>query len=226
MQRELHDHYFKQAKRDGYLSRAAYKLIEIDDKRGMLKRGMTVLDAGAAPGSWLQVISDRVGPKGTVIGVDLKAIQHQFRHDNVRTFEMDMRAMDVDVILEAIRPAQRFDAIMSDMAPNTTGDRIVDHHGSIRLCEALLDLAPTWLKVGGPLVMKVFEGEAYPTLMSRVQASFDRVRGAKPKASRSISNEMYIVATGYRGDAGESGDEQDDMPFELPKRKPSTGWGS
>jgi 23S rRNA (uridine2552-2'-O)-methyltransferase len=227
MTRELHDHFFKQAKRDGYLSRAAYKLIEIDDKRSILRKGMYVLDCGAAPGSWCQVAGDRVAPNGQVIGVDLQPINFQFRCENVRTAQMDLHDMTTEVMRELLAPRTKFDAVLSDMAPSTTGDRTIDHHGSVRLCHLVLDRLDDWLKSGGPVVMKVFEGEAYAALLDRVRAGFDAARGFKPKASRDVSTEMYIVATGFRGSIPPAEAAEDVPPeFELPKRRPSTGWGA
>jgi len=140
-QRELHDFFFKEAKRKGYHSRAAYKLIEIDDKRGILGNKDFVLDLGAAPGSWLQVVSQRVGPRGRVIGVDLKEI-NGLLPDNVTTIQEDVTTLTPERF-----DGDLFDVILSDMAPNTTGTRIIDHHGSVRLCHSALDLATSLLNL-------------------------------------------------------------------------------
>jgi len=226
MARELHDHFFRQAKRDGYLSRAAYKLLEIHEKRSLFRRGMRVLDCGAAPGSWCQVAGDLVGPGGRVVGVDLTPIHHQFRHRNVTTIVGDLRAFTLDDLTDTDAGTESFDAVLSDMAPKTTGERTIDHHGSIRLCELVLEQLPTWLRPGGPLVMKVFEGEAYASLLERTRSAFDTARGFKPRASRDESTEMYIVATGFLGETPVV-DAGDDLPpgFERPNRRPSSGWG-
>jgi len=209
-QRDLHDHFFREAKRNGYRSRAAYKLIEIDDKRNILGKGNRVLDLGAAPGSWLQVVSERVGDHGQVIGVDLKAIDGSLPN-NVTTIEGDVTALtpedfDGDV----------FDVLLSDMAPNTTGTRTVDHHGSVQLCYTALDLAASLLKPSGNLVMKVLEGEAYSNLLKRAADSFETAKGFKPKASRAISTEMFIVCM----------NRNDDMqkPMDVAPSPPSSGW--
>lgn len=186
-QRELHDFFFKEAKRKGYHSRAAYKLIEIDDKRGILGNKDFVLDLGAAPGSWLQVVSQRVGPRGRVIGVDLKEI-NGLLPDNVTTIQEDVTTLTPERF-----DGDLFDVILSDMAPNTTGTRIIDHHGSVRLCHSALDLATSLLKPHGNFVMKVLEGEAYPELLERCSHMFESAKGCKPKASRAISTEMFIV---------------------------------
>lgn len=196
MAHEVQDHYFRQAKRDGYVSRAAYKLIEIDDRKKVLSRNDHVLDCGAAPGSWLQVAAKRVGPKGTVTGIDLKPISHTFNEKNISTIEGDLTTVSTEELLGG---QGRFHVILSDMAPNTTGDRLIDHHGSLRLCEAVLDRCTDLLKPGGKLVMKVFEGEAYPQLLQRLREVFSKIKGFKPKASRDSSTEMYIIGEGFKG---------------------------
>jgi 23S rRNA (uridine2552-2'-O)-methyltransferase len=196
MAHEVQDHFFRQAKRDGYLSRAAYKLIEIDDRKKLLSKGDRVLDCGAAPGSWLQVAARRVGPKGAVVGIDLKPITHRFGEKNISLLQGDL----TETAAEQLRDGGKlFDVVLSDMAPNTTGDRLVDHHGSVRLCDAVLERCVDVLKPGGILVMKVFEGEAYPDLLQRTRDRFAKVKGFKPKASRDSSTEMYVIAEGFKG---------------------------
>ena len=122
-QRELHDFFFKEAKRKGYRSRAAYKLSEIDDKRNVLQKGDFVLDLGAAPGSWLQVVSERIGEHGKVIGVDLKIIE-----DGLPTNVVTLQE-DVSLLTPKSFDDKLFDVVLSDMAPSTTGARTIDHHG-------------------------------------------------------------------------------------------------
>ena len=224
--REVQDHYFREAKREGYLSRAAYKLIEIDDRRKILKRSDAVLDCGAAPGSWLQVASQRVGERGMVVGIDLQPIRFTAR--NVISIEGDLREIGDEALLAPIRARggagaknRLFDVILSDMAPSTTGDPRADHFRSVQLCEALLDRGPGLLAPGGSLVMKVFEGESYPGLLKRAGALFEQCKGFKPKASRSESVEMYIVGQGYRPVA--SGAREPEHDAAPPRRRP-TGW--
>jgi 23S rRNA (uridine2552-2'-O)-methyltransferase len=218
--RELHDHYFKQAKRDGYRSRAAYKLIEIDDRKSIIARGNRVLDCGAAPGSWIQVAAERVGPRGRIVGIDLQPLDHGLASDAVTILTGDLQAVPAADLLAPLGGG-RFDVVLSDMAPSTTGDRTIDHHGSVRLCHAVLDRCRDVLADGGNLVMKVLEGEAYPDLLARTRKAFEKTKGFKPKASRGDSTEMYVVAHGYRGTAADPAVED-----ALPRRKPSTGWGS
>jgi 23S rRNA (uridine2552-2'-O)-methyltransferase len=162
-QRILHDHFFREAKRNGYRSRAAYKLTEIDDKRQILHKKDLVLDLGAAPGSWLQVASQRVGPKGKVIGVDLKTID-SLQLDNVETIEEDVTKLSLDTFGDDCL----FDVILSDMAPSTTGNHTIDHHGSIRLCHTALDIAATLLRPRGNLVMNYLKGANRVFLLQRV----------------------------------------------------------
>jgi 23S rRNA (uridine2552-2'-O)-methyltransferase len=216
---EVRDHYFHQAKRDGYLSRAAYKLIEIDDRRRVLQRGDRVLDCGAAPGSWLQVASKRVGARGVVVGIDLQPIAKPAGLDNVHVMQGDFTKVEPTALLEPTGSDRLFDVVLSDMAPSTTGNRSMDHHRSVHLVETLLDRCPDLLARGGHLVAKVFEGEAYPDLLARVRTCFEEVKGFSPKASRDTSTEMFIVARGYTGNP--------ERPADLapPRPKPSPGWG-
>ena len=213
--REVQDHFFKEARREGFRSRAAYKLIEIDDRRKVLGKGDTIVDCGAAPGSWLQVASRRVGPKGRVLGVDLVDIDPQGLPDNVSVETGDVRSVDLSGMLGG-----RADVVLSDMAPATTGTPSADQFRSAHLCNELLDLLPGILRRGGNCVMKVFEGEAYPELLKRSGRMFDRAKGFKPQASRSESVEIFVVCHGFKGEDPDSGPASGG-----PGRKPS-GWGS
>lgn len=213
--REIQDHFFREAKRLGYRSRAAYKLLEIDDRRKVLTKGDRVLDCGAAPGSWLQVASKRVGPKGRVIGVDITPIDPERLPENVTVHEGDIREVDLSEALGG-----KVDVVLSDMAPATTGTPSADQFRSAHLCEDLLGLLPGFLRRGGNCVMKVFEGEAYPELLRNTAQLFDRVKGFKPQASRSESVEIFIVCHGYKGSA--SGADNSEQP--VARKKPS-GWG-
>lgn len=214
--REVQDHFFRLAKEEGFRSRAAFKLIEIDERKHVLRRGDRVLDVGAAPGSWAQVAAARVGPKGAVVAIDLKAIDAKGYPANVTTVQSDLREATLDDL--GGRP---FDVILSDMAPDTTGDPSGDHFVSARLCNLLLDRAGTWLRIGGHLVMKIYEGADYPALLKRAKGLFEEARGFKPKASRAESVEMYIICHGHRGPRPPKPARDDGF---LPKRKPSSGW--
>ena len=191
--RRLHDRYFKQAKREGYLARSAYKLIEIDDRHRLFRPGRRVLDLGCAPGSWLQVAAERVGETGVVVGIDLQDVESI---PGAFILKGDIYETDASVLLEAAG-GSRFDIVLSDMAPRTTGAG--DHFHSVRLCERTLDLLPPLLAQGGSIAMKVFEGEQYPALLDRTRQAFAKVKGLKPKATRDVSREMYVIGEGYRG---------------------------
>ena len=219
--REVQDHWFREAKRQGYRSRAAFKLLEIDERRKILKRGDVVLDAGAAPGSWCQVAARRVGPRGRVVGVDLKHIERGNLVDEIDLVEGDLRNFDPATV-----GVERFDVVLSDMAPDTTGDHFGDHHRSIRLCHELLDRSTTWLKPGGNMVMKVFEGEAYRDLLDRMSSRFHTSKGFKPKASRSESVEMFVFGLDHKPDGDRSDADGTDDEHDLPPRRrpPAAGW--
>ncbi len=197
--RILHDQYFKQAKAEGYLARSAYKLLEIQERKKIIKRGDRVLDLGCAPGSWLQVASEFVGPKGIVVGVDLKEVRDAIAA-NVHTLVGDMNELDTNVLLGESGLA--FDVVISDMAPNTTGAG--DGVRSVRLCERVLDVLPSLLRTKGNLAMKALEGETYPELLARTKSLFKDARGFKPKASRDVSREMFVIATGYQPKAAQA----------------------
>jgi 23S rRNA (uridine2552-2'-O)-methyltransferase len=214
--REVQDHFFKEARREGYRSRAAYKLLEIDDRRKVLAKGDLVLDCGAAPGSWMQVAAARVGPEGRILGVDLMPIEANGLPGNVTTFEGDVREID---LVEAL--GDRADVVLSDMALSTTGTPSADQFRSAHLCGELLDLLPALLRRGGNCVMKVFEGEAYPELLQRSARMFDRAKGFKPQASRSESVEIYVVCHDFKG----VDPEAPEFAAQPPRTKPS-GWGS
>ncbi len=191
--RKLHDRFFKQAKAEGYLARSAYKLLEIQERRRVLRPGSRVLDLGCAPGSWLQVAREIVGPRGMVVGIDLQPVAHPF-DDRVRTLQRDVFNADPRELTDLA--GGPFDAVLSDMAPNTSG------HGddllSARLCRRVLEVLPPLLRPGGSLVMKVLEGAEYPALLRDTGVLFAECRGLKPEATREVSREIYIVATGYR----------------------------
>jgi 23S rRNA (uridine2552-2'-O)-methyltransferase len=195
--RVLHDQYFKKAKEEGYLARSAYKLKEINERKRLFGAGSRVLDLGCAPGAWCQVALEIVGPGGVVVGIDLKEVRERLG-PNVHILQGDIYRTPPETLKgESGLP---FDAILSDMAPDTSGHG--DHFLSVRLCRRVLELVPTLLKPGGNIVMKVFEGEEYPTLLRETHSLFATVKGFKPKASRDVSREMYLIGEGYRGANG------------------------
>ena len=191
--KEVQDHWFRKAKEDGYRARSAYKLLAIDERFRILKRGMRVLDAGAAPGSWTQVASKIIGELGEIVAVDLKDIDPRGLAKNVRLMRGDLRKISLADF------GGYFDVMLSDMAPDTTGVPMADAAISVRLCHSLLDLAKEVLKVRGDLVMKVFEGEGYLELLARAKNIFVEAQGYKPSSSRAESVEMFIVCGDYKG---------------------------
>ena len=192
--RVLHDTYFKQAKAEGYVARSAYKLIQIQESRNIIRKGDRVLDLGCAPGAWLQVASKLVGRRGRVIGLDLQPVRHAMP-DNVKHFVGDVYEYPPEDLVEVA--GRGFGTVLSDMAPKTTGFN--EHEMSVRLCDQILEILPGLLRKNGHLVMKVFEGGEYPGLLKRTQRHFGKVKGFKPKASRDVSREMYVIAHFYRG---------------------------
>jgi len=192
--RILHDEFFRKAKAEGYLARSAYKLTDIDNKYKLLKRGDAVLDVGCSPGSWMQVAAERVGPKGVVIGIDLKEVDVEIA-PNVFTLQGDVTTIDPDELLGS--GGKKFNVVISDMAPNTSGHG--DDLRSADLCRMLLGLLPVLLRKNGNMTMKVLEGAEYTPLLGETKAMFRAAKGYKPAASREMSREMFVVAHGYKG---------------------------
>lgn len=185
------DHYFHLAKKEGYLSRAVYKLMEMQKSYRIISRGMKVLDLGSAPGSWLQFTSKIVGEEGYIVGVDIKPIDHTFP-PHVHILQGDMRDRDF-----AQNIADRFgffDVVMSDMAPDTTGNKHTDSARSAYLTEQAFELAKKVLKPGGHFIAKIFQGEDTPHIIQAVRGHFQKVKLVKPVASRKESKEVYILA--------------------------------
>jgi 23S rRNA (uridine2552-2'-O)-methyltransferase len=197
------DYFYRKAKQMDYRSRASFKLIQIDERFELIKEGMTVVDLGAAPGGWLQVASERVGPKGKVIGVDLQAITPL--EGVVTTIRGDIRHQAVKDQLMVLTSGH-VDLVMSDMSPNITGSYSMDHARSIELCQMALDLALQTLSPGGRLVFKMFEGDLSREFMAEVQKHFGMVKRYSPQASRSSSSEIYVIAKGFgKGKESQSG---------------------
>jgi 23S rRNA (uridine2552-2'-O)-methyltransferase len=194
------DPYVQQAQREGYRSRACYKLLEIQEKDRVICPGMTVLDLGSAPGGWSQVAVALVGHSGRVIASDILPMDSLA---GVEFIEGDFTSDDVfGQILDAIGES-RVDLVLSDIAPNMSGVNAVDQPRSIYLVELALDMARQVLAPGGTFVAKVFQGEGFDELFRATRESFDKVLTRKPRASRPRSREVYLVARGFRaGDAG------------------------
>jgi 23S rRNA (uridine2552-2'-O)-methyltransferase len=188
------------AKRDGYRSRAAYKLIEIDDKHHLLKHGGRVADLGAAPGGWSQVAQKRVGASGHVVGIDILEMGEIPGVELATIDFLDPAAPDK---LKAMLGGPA-DVVLSDMAANATGHRQTDHLKIMALVEAAAEFAAEVLKPGGAFLAKVIQGGTEGTLLAQLKRDFATVKHVKPAASRSDSAELYVLATGFRGRAASS----------------------
>src|ERR1700760_433431 len=198
LERQLNDPYVAQAKRDGYRSRAAYKLIEIDDKHHFLKSGITVVDLGAAPGGWSQIAAKRVGSvdgKGKVVAIDLLEMPEI---PGVAVAQLDFMDNDAPGKLPAMLGGGA-DVVLSDMAANTTGHRKTDQLRIVGLVETAAAFAAEVLNPGGTFVAKVFQSGADADLLAQLKRDFTSVRHVKPAASRQDSSERYVLATGFRG---------------------------
>lgn len=199
LERQLNDPYVASAKREGYRSRAAYKLLEIDEKYRLLKPGGIIVDLGAAPGGWSQVAAKRVKAeegRGTVVAMDITPVDPI---PGVTFLQGDFMEADAPSALIEALGGHRADAVISDMAAPATGHRPTDHLRIMGLCEAALDFATNVLASDGAFLCKVLQGGTAHELLSELKRSFAVVRHVKPKASRAESSELYVLATGFRG---------------------------
>jgi 23S rRNA (uridine2552-2'-O)-methyltransferase len=194
MQRHVNDQYVKRSRREGYRSRAAYKLLEIQEKDHVLRPGQIVVDLGAAPGGWSQVAAELVGPNGEVIAFDILEMEPL---PGVTFIQGDFREDAALQALEAVLDGRQVDLVISDMAPNVSGIAAVDQPRAMHLCELALDFCVQHLHTGGGFVCKVFHGEGFDAWMREVKARFGRAVTRKPKASRPNSREVYLVAGNY-----------------------------
>lgn len=190
----MNDPYVKEAQRWGYASRAAFKLLAIHEKEKLFKSGMTVVDLGAAPGSWSQVAQHCVGDRGRVIAIDLLPMN---TIPGVTFIQGDFNDAHILNQLLSRLDDQQVDIIMSDMAPNLSGHACIDLPRSIHLLELALDCASKILKPGGSLLCKAFQGAGLEAFVSGVKSVFSQVKYRKPPASRSESKEVYVVAVGF-----------------------------
>jgi 23S rRNA (uridine2552-2'-O)-methyltransferase len=195
LERQLNDPYVIRAKREGFRSRAAFKLIEIDDKHHLLKSGAKVADLGAAPGGWSQVAAKRVGARGRVVGIDILAMDEIPGVDFAQIDFLDPAAPDK---LKAMLGGPA-DVVLSDMAANATGHRPTDHLKIMALVEAAAEFASEVLKDGGSFLAKVIQGGTESALLAALKRDFTTVKHVKPAASRADSAELYVLATGFRG---------------------------
>lgn len=198
LERQLNDPYVAQAKRDGFRSRAAYKLIEIEQRYPFFRPGQRIVDLGAAPGGWSQVAASRIGAaegRGSIVGIDLLPIDPL---SHVTFAQLDFLDETAPDRLKAMLGGHA-DVVLSDMAANTTGHKKTDHLRIIGLAELAADFACEVLAPGGIFLSKVFQGGTEGQLLKRLKSDFANVRHVKPQASRAGSAELYVLATGFRG---------------------------
>lgn len=206
------DYYFQKAKTENYAARSIFKLQEIDDRFKILKPGYKILDLGAAPGSWSQYASQKVGPKGVIVGIDLQPIKITL--PNALFLAADLRDLSlVDTFTShGIQPP--FDVILSDMAPKTTGIRVTDQTRSLELCTLALDIAKTYLKPRGSFVCKLFHSADFEVYRRSLRESFGRVEILRPKSTRKESKEVFFIALQFKGLVKD--------PSKDPVKKPGT----
>ena len=199
MHEHVNDPYVKEATRLGYRSRAAFKLLQLDERDGLLRKGLRAVDLGAAPGSWSQMLAKKLGPGSTIVAVDLLDMEPMRGVTFVRT------DFSTDEGLEAVEQALRggpVDLVVSDMAPNLSGIDSVDQARGIHLAELALEFAVARLQPGGDFVVKAFQGEGFDAFQREVSRHFEKTYVRKPAASRDRSREVFVVGKGFRPVAG------------------------
>ena len=196
MREHIDDPYVQRAKAEGYRSRAAYKLLELDKKDRLLLPGQLVVELGAAPGSWSQVVVAKLGTKGRVVAVDLLPMEPLA---GVHFVQGDFREQEVlDALLLALG-GRKADLVISDLAPNISGIGVSDQARSMYLCELALEFARQCLAPGGSLLIKVFQGAGFTEFLAAMRMAFAKVGSRKPEASRGRSSEMYLLGKGLKG---------------------------
>jgi 23S rRNA (uridine2552-2'-O)-methyltransferase len=195
MQEHLNDEFVKRAQKEGYRARAAYKLMEIDDKDKLIKPGMTIVDLGSTPGSWSQVVVQRLKGKGRIIALDILDM-HPIA--GVEFIQGDFREASVLKLLEEKIGNAPVDLVIADMAPNISGVKDVDQAGAAYLTELALDFSQQWLKPNGNFLVKVFIGSGFDDIVKTMRSQFDKVVTRKPKASRDRSSEVYLLGLGRK----------------------------
>ena len=186
------DHYTRQARKDNFAARSVYKLQEIQQKHRILERGQRVLDLGCAPGSWLQFAARTVGADGRLVGIDLNPVAVDLP-ENVTVITGDVADLEGHL---ANLGLTRFDVVLSDMAPATTGNRHVDEARSVGLCEAALAVADQVLAAGGHFVCKIFQGSDYKAFTDAVRSRFERQTATRPQSTRKASREVFVIGLG------------------------------
>lgn len=198
MNRHVNDPWVQRSQKEGYRSRASYKLLELDDRHHLLKPGRVVVDLGAAPGGWSQVAAARVKPNGLVVALDLLPIEPL---EGVQLIQADFEEEAGLATLMAALPEGRADLVLSDLSPNISGVRVADQARSMGLAELALELAQEILRPGGALVVKLFHGAGFDAWVAAARPIFGDLRIRKPEASRAESREVYAVAEDFRPEA-------------------------
>lgn len=193
MQEHVNDEFVKRANKEGYRSRAAYKLMELDERDDLIRPGMTVVDLGAAPGSWSQVVVERLKGKGRIVALDLLEMHPM---PGVDFIQGDFTDDEVLAKLEELLHGKQVDLVISDMAPNMSGMSVIDQAKSMYLAELALEFCKQWLKPGGHFLVKVFIGSGFDELVRTMRPEFNKVVIRKPKASRDRSAETYLLGIG------------------------------
>ena len=191
----VNDHYVHMAQKDGYRARAAYKLLEINEKDKLIKRGTVLADLGSAPGSWSQVAAKLVGDSGKVFALDILPMDEI---EGVSFIQGDFREDDVLARFESLLAGRPLDLVICDMAPNMSGNAVTDQARSYYLCELALDFAANHLKTGGNFLVKVFQGTGFQEYTAAMRAVFGTVQTRKPEASRNRSSEIYLLGRNKR----------------------------
>ena len=189
------DEFVHRAQREGFRSRAVYKLQELDQKYGILKPGMTVVDLGAAPGAWSQYAAAAVGRRGRVVALDMLPMDSVA---GVEFLQGDFREEQILAQLVNIVGMEKVDLVMSDMAPNMSGMQAIDQPRAMYLVELVADFAGQMLRPGGAMLIKIFQGEGFDALLKQLRPEYEKVIVRKPRASRARSREMYLLATGRK----------------------------
>ncbi len=192
---KVKDHFFHKAKEEGYAARSVYKLIELNQKGKFIKPGQTVIDLGCAPGSWSQWLSEKLGPKGTVIGFDLTPVE--IKLSNAHFYQADLLTTNVSDFLTEHQHTFPVDGVVSDMAPKTTGIRDVDQARSLELCEMAFSTAEQVLKQGGYFVCKFFQGKDFDLFRNKLKNNFRQIQILKPESTRSRSFEVFILCQNF-----------------------------
>lgn len=195
--KKVQDHYFKKAKKEGYPARSVYKLEEADKKYRILKKGDKVLDIGCQPGSWSMYAAKVVGPGGLVVGVDLNEGNIQGGGLKIHVIAGDI--LDHEIVERVQKIAEKFNVVISDMAPKTTGNKWADQQQSLDLARRALDVATEFLKDGGNFYCKVFEGEDFKDFFDSVREYFAKTKIVKPKSSRKESREVFVLGMDFTG---------------------------